>query len=97
MRIRARATFTSDSVDAFAYLQERNPAVAAALLAEIDLTIELLAAFPEVGRPRDELRAGVRSFKLRRFQHIIFYRVAGDVIELLRLLHTSRNVGRELT
>jgi plasmid stabilization system protein ParE len=42
------------------------------LLDEIEAVVELLASFPEIGRPRNELRADVRSFRVRGFRHIIF-------------------------
>lgn len=56
----------------------------------------MLAAFPELGRPRDDLQAGVRSFKLRRFQHILFYRLEAKEMTLLRLLHGARDQVRNL-
>jgi plasmid stabilization system protein ParE len=58
--------------------------------------VQLLAAFPEIGRPRDELRPGVRSFRLRRFRHLLFYRLTQDSIVLLRFLHGARDIQRDL-
>jgi plasmid stabilization system protein ParE len=52
-------------------------------------TVDLLTVFPELGRLREELRPDVRSFKLRRFPHIVFYRFDGTGVTLLRLLHAA--------
>lgn len=51
---------------------------------------ELLAANPEVGRPRDDLAHGLRSSGFERYK--IFYRVRGERIELVRLLRADRDV-----
>jgi plasmid stabilization system protein ParE len=57
----------------------------------------LLAAFPRFGRPRDELRPGVRSYRLPRFQHIVIYRHKDDTIMFLRLLHGARDIEPDLS
>lgn len=49
--------------------------------------MELLTAMPELGRARDELRHGYRSFQIAR--HLIFYRKAEQGIEIVRVLHVS--------
>jgi toxin ParE1/3/4 len=81
---------------AYAYLAERSPKSADRLLDEVELVVQLLAAFPEVGRPRDELRPGIRSFRLRRFRHVLFYRFNHDRVVLLRLLHGARDIQSDL-
>jgi toxin ParE1/3/4 len=82
--------------EAYAYLAERSPQSADTLLDEVELVVQLLAAFPEVGRPRDELRPGIRSFRLRRFHHVLFYRLNRDSVVLLRLLHGARDIKPDL-
>jgi toxin ParE1/3/4 len=75
---------------------DRSPASADRLLDEVELAVQLLAAFSEIGRPRDDLRPGIRSFRLRRFRHIVFYRRTDDEIVLLRILHGARDIQPEL-
>jgi plasmid stabilization system protein ParE len=84
MLVIRRPKFIDDLCEAFAFLSDRNPAAAERLLEEVEVVVELLGAFPGIGRPRDELRAGVRSFKLRSFPHLIFYRMADEAVVLLR-------------
>ena len=47
--------------------------------------VERLAEFPEIGRARDDLRAGVRAFPFLR--HIIYYELVEDEIRVGRILH----------
>jgi toxin ParE1/3/4 len=56
--------------------------------------IELLLQHPELGRARADLRPeGVRSFRVRGFnRYLLFYRVAGDELVLLRLRYGGMNL-----
>jgi len=92
VQVLRRRQFVEDLNEAYAYLAERNPAAADRLLDELEQVVALLFRFPEIGRGRVELRAGIRSFRLRRFRHIIFYRYEGESIVLLRILHGARDV-----
>jgi toxin ParE1/3/4 len=96
LRVFRRPRFVDDLTEAYAYLAERNAVTADRLLDEVELVIQLLSAFPEIGRPREELRPGVRSFRLRRFRHVLFYRLDQDRVVLLRLLHGARDVQPDL-
>jgi toxin ParE1/3/4 len=96
VQVRRLPRFIDDVTDAYAYLSERNPRAGDRLLDVVEATIEMLAAFPEIGRPRDDLRPGVRSFKIRRFQHILFYRLDPEGMTLLRVLHGARDQRRNL-
>ena len=50
-----------------------------------------LAENPYLGRRRDELRPGYRSFPVG--EYLVFYRVAGnDQIVVLRIIHGSRDI-----
>jgi toxin ParE1/3/4 len=51
----------------------------------------LLARHPHIGRPRDEdLRPGLRSFTVGKY--LIFYRVEGEDVLILRVLHGRRDI-----
>jgi toxin ParE1/3/4 len=50
---------------------------------------EMLAENPDIGSPRDDLRHGLRSSAFRK--HVIFYRVRGDAVEVLRVLRAMRD------
>jgi toxin ParE1/3/4 len=96
LRVFRRPRFIDDLTEAYAYLADRNPVSADRLLDEVELVVQLLAAFPEIGRPREELRPGVRSFRLRQFRHVLFYRLNQDNIVLLRFLHGAREIQPDL-
>ena len=94
MRVVRRPLFLDDLTDAYAFLAGQSPKSADRLLDEVEVVVALLAEFPGLGRPRDGLRPGVRSFRVRRFRHLIFYRVTADEIVLLRILHGAHDLER---
>ncbi|MFC0047298.1 type II toxin-antitoxin system RelE/ParE family toxin [Rheinheimera tilapiae] len=66
-------------------------AQARSYLAELDKTLRLLALQPELGRQRDEIAPGARSFPCGK--HIFFYRSAPpEYIEVARVLHQHMDV-----
>jgi toxin ParE1/3/4 len=52
---------------------------------------ELLAANPEMGPARDELLDRMRSSSFQKY--VIFYRMRGERVEVLRVLRANRDVG----
>ena len=50
-----------------------------------------LAAFPEMGRRRDELLPGIRSLPVKRY--VFFYRTREENIEISRILSAYRDMG----
>jgi toxin ParE1/3/4 len=52
---------------------------------EIDRALAELGEHPHVGRPRDDVRPGLRSLRVE--QHVIYYRVDADSVIVLRVLH----------
>ena len=52
------------------------------------------ARFPETGQSREELAHGLRSFPVVPF--VVFFRPFADTIEVVRILHGRRDVGRIL-
>ena len=59
--------------------------------ADLDHALTMIAAFPESGSP---LHREVRRVLLRRFPYAVFYRLTGPRIEVLAVLHTSRDPER---
>ncbi len=45
-----------------------------------------------MGRSRDELAAGIRSFPTGNY--IVLYRVVGENVEIVRVLHGRRDIER---
>ena len=54
----------------------------------------LLATQPEMGRQRPELQLGLRSHAV--FNYIIFYRISDSGLEIVRVLHGSRDIDNLL-
>jgi toxin ParE1/3/4 len=73
------------------YIAIDNPTAADRLLRRIDSKVELYAANPNMGRPRDKLATGLRSFPVGDF--VVFYRIVGDGIELVRIMHGARRMN----
>lgn len=51
----------------------------------------LLATHPHLGRRRDDLRPGTRTFPVG--EYLLLYRVEGDDVFIQRVVHGSRDVG----
>jgi toxin ParE1/3/4 len=51
---------------------------------------QLLAAHPHIGRRRDDLRPGQRSFPVD--DYVIIYRVQDDDVLILHVLHGRRDI-----
>lgn len=54
-----------------------------------------LADNPMLGRARDEVKEGYRSF--REGGHIIFYRVVGSAIEIIGIPHQNMDIEQNLS
>lgn len=78
-----------DLGDIWEWIANDNPGAADCTLVELHRTFRLLAETPEMGRVRDEVIPGIRSFPKGR--HVIFYRVRGETLEIVRVLHGSRD------
>jgi toxin ParE1/3/4 len=62
---------------------------------EIARAFESLSANAEIGRARDEVSPGLRSYRVR--QHVIYYRIAGSSLMVLRILHERMDAWRHLS
>ena len=80
----------ADLAEIFDYLDEHSPQAAERLAAAIDERGALLSQFPQLGRSREELAAGLRSLVVERY--VLFYRVTAHAVEILRILHGSRDI-----
>jgi toxin ParE1/3/4 len=69
-----------------------EPDIAFAYSSRIEAHAANLAEFPERGTPRDDLEPGLRTTPYTR-RTIIAYRVSGDEVEILRLVHAGEEWG----
>ncbi len=57
----------------------------------LDEKMRLLASSPRMARLRPELSEGLRGFPVD--DYLVFYREADDGIEIVRVLHASRDIA----
>lgn len=87
----------SDAVDYYGY--EVGTDIARAFVADVNATYQKISELPSLGSPRYAHRLnlpGLRSRKLRRFPHLIFYFEQSDRIDVWRILHGSRDIAASL-
>jgi toxin ParE1/3/4 len=99
-RVTWRSIAEADLTEAYLYIGEDSPEAAERLLNAVGDAIGLLLENPGAGSPRQfrSPRAqGIRSWAPRDFpNHLIFYRVAGDDLEVIRFLHAARDLPQFL-
>ncbi|MCA2708611.1 MAG: type II toxin-antitoxin system RelE/ParE family toxin [Microcystis sp. M015S2] len=72
------------------YIANDNRQRADAFLRKLDEKIKNLANTPYMGRNRDELMLNLRSFPVGSY--VIFYRPIEEGIEVIRVLHSARDI-----
>lgn len=70
------------------YIAGDNPRAAVEVRDEIEQRVTLLADQPHLGRLGR--REGTRELVIPGLPYIVAYRTRGEVVEILRVLHTSR-------
>lgn len=80
----------ADIAEIWDYIADDNASRADALIDTIDQKFQTLAKQPNMGRQREELAAGLRSFPVHRY--MIFYLVIPDGIQIVRVLHSARDL-----
>jgi toxin ParE1/3/4 len=80
----------NDIEEIWLYIAQDNPDNADKFLDEIEETSRKLARFTSMGRNRDELYPGLKSFPVGKY--IIFYLPASGGLEIVRILHGMRDI-----
>ena len=70
------------------YIAQDNPLAAVSQGDRIDVQVDMLLQQPQMGRPGR--KQGTRELVISRTPLIVVYRINGNRIELLRLLHGSQ-------
>ena len=92
-KLAVTAEARNDVIEAFYYLAERSESVADRFWAAADATFQHLAQQPmgERLRPRNVLLHELRLWHIEGFEnHLVFYRVTDDAVEIIRVLHAAR-------
>ena len=70
------------------YIRQFNPVVAQGTVACIEAAARNLARFPEMGHPGEV--PGTRELFLPRLPYFLVYRLRGDHVQILRVLHDKQ-------
>ncbi len=85
----------ADVQEIWAYSRERwGPDQAEAYIRQIQRALQTLAADPRRGRACDHIRAGYSRFSVE--QHVVFYRLTEEAIDVVRILHQRMDFDRHL-
>ena len=88
--VRRTAEARKDLLGIWAYIAEDSPETADRVLARIDETCDLAATQPHMGQARPDLAPEVRSLPVG--PHMVFYRPIQSGIEVLMVVHGSRDI-----
>lgn len=80
----------TDLIEIWDYIADDSEARADAFIDTIDRKIRALAEQPNMGRARDELETGLRSFPVGRY--VIFYLPIPEGVDIVRVLHGARDL-----
>jgi toxin ParE1/3/4 len=98
MTLLKRPAFFRDLAACADYIARDNLEAARRLFVAAEETCDKLAKQPGIGHQEGFRRQlGIRSWRVDGFDnYLIFYRVKGDSVEVLRLLHAKRNLPRAI-
>lgn len=80
----------TDILEIWDYIADDSLAAADRWVDHLDEQFRVLATQPMMGRARDELAPGVRSFPFGRY--VVFYVPLADGIDVVRVLHGARDI-----
>ena len=80
-----------DLVEILLFLRSRSPNLADRFESDFEAKCRLLAEFPLMGRDRGELAPELRSSLVKPY--VLFYRPLDDGIEIIRVIHRSRDLS----
>lgn len=81
-------------------LREGGPRVASDLIDALEEAMVLVSRYPFAGDSRFAVELGIpelRSLPLRRFHYVVVYVNGADIVRVLRVLHTSRDIPAALS
>lgn len=85
----------ADAREALDYIAQDNLAAAYGVYGEIEQQVALLADFPKMGRSGRV--KGTRELVITRTPYIVAYRIKGDVVQILRVLHGAQKWPRHFS
>ncbi len=92
-RFRLSQQAEQDLEDIWVFLTQQDELFADKQIAQILDRFPMLSQFPNMGKQRDDLLAGLRSFPVQPY--IVFYTKIAEGIEVVRVLHQARDIDRQ--
>ncbi len=89
-RVTRRPQAVADILEIWDYIAEDSIAAADRWVDRLDETLQVWATQPMMGRARNELAAGVRSFAFGKY--VVFFSALADGIDVVRVLHGARDI-----
>jgi len=89
-RVRLSARAERDLIDIWFAVAEDSPLTADRFIDKLSERVDGLADFPDRGVLRKEFAAGLRM--LIEGNYLILYRVKGDAVEVMRIVHGARQI-----
>jgi toxin ParE1/3/4 len=93
MRLVLTASAKEDLIGIWEYIADHDVIAADRYLDHLRYRARVLIDYPELGRKRDEILIGVRSLLSRN--HLLFYRIRDNDIQILRILHGSMDLPNQ--
>ncbi len=88
MRVEWTSQATQDKAGQVDYIARDNPLAAISMGDEIERQVEMLAEHPTLGRA-GRIK-GTRELVIARTPYIVAYRIKGDAVQVLRVLHGAQ-------
>lgn len=96
LQIFKRPQAERDIEECFVYIAEDNLDIAVSFLGAIEGSLEKLAEFPLLGKTREfqnKQLQGVRMWHVKGYEnYLIFYAATHSAIEVIRIVHGSRDI-----
>ena len=80
----------ADLAEIWSFIADDSEANADRFLPKLEAKLQLLATQAQMGRLREELMPGLRSFPYARY--VVFFMPERDGIEIVRVVHSARDI-----
>ena len=96
MKLYERTAAINDTTLAIAHIAIDNPAAATRFYSALRTAYREIERFPYIGVKRHFAEPGLRSWRVKGFPHLVFYKPTGDRIEIVRVLHGAMDLESKL-
>jgi len=93
MRLLLSGRAKQDLIEIWEYIASHDEEAADHYIDHLRRRAMELITHPELGRSRDDIHHGIRSLLSRN--HLLFYRIRADEIQILRILHGSMDLPNQ--